>query len=291
MEGPHSLPKLNFRDWKYLDAHLVWIYEGRPQNAGKFVANNTNYTAWYLIEGEVRGAMQGNAFTAKAGDWVLLPAGYSERHFSPDARILSIQFDASWITGQGLFGFKHALLLGTDEAGQWFKASRPMLRRVRRHYPDVYNQLPDAVADYEMYSKIQRDFQDWLWRVWAVLRARGVADYTPKHQDSRALDMKRWMDAQSVQQPFRLPELAAAFGLSPGQVNRIFCADFEMTPKRYFEQRRLSVAKGVLHTSSQALKELSYSIGFKHQAEFTAWFKKHTGLSPSRYREQIQTSP
>ncbi len=93
------------------------------------------------------------------------------------------------------------------------------------------------------------------------------------------------MDALSVQQAFRLQDLAAAFGLSPTQVNRLFCADFGATPKRYFERRRLQYAQAALATSQRAMKEISYSVGFRHQSEFTAWIKKHTGRSPSAFRE------
>jgi AraC-like DNA-binding protein len=34
------------------------------------------------------------------------------------------------------------------------------------------------------------------------------------------------------------------------------------------------------------MKEISYCTGFRHQSEFTAWFKKYTGLPPSEFRSQ-----
>jgi AraC-like DNA-binding protein len=280
-----AVPHLTFREWKFLDTHLIWIYEGKPRDSGQNWASNSYYTAWYLLDGSVEVQVGGQRAEAVKGQWLFLPPGASRRSFSEDARILSLNFDACWITGQLLFSFKLAIVFDESDTRNWQKLCWPMLQTVRRYFPEAYNQLALADTGFEQYAAIQGDFQRWLGRIWAPMQSQGASVHLPQHRDARALDMKRWIDALSVQHAFRLQDLAGAFGLSPVQVNRLFCADFGITPKRYFERRRLNYAQAALASSSQPMKEISYRTGFRHQSEFSTWFKQHKGRSPSAFRE------
>ncbi|WPJ96762.1 AraC family transcriptional regulator [Coraliomargarita algicola] len=280
--------RLSFSDWKYLDAYLVWIYEGPPQTFGEEM-HNSYFTFWLIEEGHVRVRGGGSDVEAGKGQWVLLPPGTSRRRFSDSLRILSIHFEARWITGKLLLEFEGPIVEEASANPSWRKLCGPMLRLVRKHYPDAYNRLPQAVADFGVYADVLGSFQRWLAAVsGCLLRREGVTVHLPQHKDSRAMDMRRWLDARAIEHGFQLQELAAAFALSPAQLNRIFIADFSVTPKRYFEQRRLSFARAALSSSSQSMKEISYLAGFGYQSEFTAWFKKHSGLAPSEYRMQAK---
>lgn len=284
MDIPDERPRLSFREWKYLDAHLVWAYEGPPRDSGRKHAQTSYFTAWYLLEGHVRVDSNGASVEARKGQWLLLPPGESDRGFTDNSRIVSLHFNARWITGQHLFGFEKPLMLDSNRTKGWLKLCHPMLQLVRRYYPDAYNQLEEAHVDFDRYTRLQTDFQSWLRRVYVVLQDFDINIYLPQTRDSRVLEMIQWIDALSLQNAFRLPELAAQFGLSPTQVNRLFCADLGTTPKRYFERRRLESARAALLSTRQAVKEISYTTGFGHQSEFTTWFKKHTGSSPSEFR-------
>jgi AraC-like DNA-binding protein len=284
MDTPLALPEISFQEWKYLDAHLIWIYEGAPRAAGKNIGESQHVTAWYLLAGQVEVFTGGEGTVAKKGDWVFLPPGKSLRHFSEDARILSLHFNVHWVTGQQLFNFKNILVMDSKLTCGWLNLCRPMLQLVRQSYPDAYNQLPAAGATFEQYTMLQGNFLHWLGAVLMALQKFGVDVYLPQTCDSRVLGMMRWIDALPIQAPFRMSNMVEAIGLSSAQINRLFCAEFGMTPKRSFERRRLKFADAALLSSSQAVKEISYQLGFRHQSEFTAWFKKHTGKSPSEFR-------
>lgn len=278
-----ELPELRFTDWKNLDTHLVWIYEGVPEVPAGFVSN-TSYAAWYLRAGSLE--LEDGACTVKSGQWVILPPGRFRRQFSPRARILSISFQAKWVTGHLLFDFKQPLVFSAERTRGWLAPATPMLRLVRRHYPEAYSKLPAVSANYGVYAQLQGNFQLWLARVWEVLGERGEKAWLPPFEGGRALEMKRWLDAWPLHQPLRLAELAGSFSLSVNQTNRVFCAAFETTPKRYYGQRRLGYAKGALRSTARPVKEISYATGFRHLSEFSVWFKSQTGRSPSDYRER-----
>jgi len=285
MERAEASPQLFFQDWKYLDAHLIWIYEGPPRVQGHLTFVNSYMTAWYLLDGQVDVEIKGRqVITARIGDWILLPPGESTRRFSKTARILSLHFNAQWVNGAQLFDLNGALLVRSSLAEGWLQLCRPMLNWVRDFHPNAYNELPRVPTTFEHYVRLQSDFHKWLGQLLSVLPENGVSICLPNVEDSRALKMIQWLESLPLQSGFRLHVMATVFHLSTTHVNRIFCAEYGITPKRYFEQRRLKCAQVALRSSRQAMKAISYQIGFRHQSEFTAWFKKNTGISPSAYR-------
>ncbi len=289
MPGRDHLPGLSISDWKNLDSHLVWIYEGVPQvRTGESPTRSSS--AWMLKRGSLELEVAGERVKVRAGSWVILPPGPSWRQFSPRAHILSIHFQARWVTGHELFDFKEPRVFGPGQTEGWLASAGPMLRIVREHYPEAYHRLPDARADYAVYAELQGHFQRWMAKLWQGLREQGVEAYLPPFGGGRPLEMKRWVDAWPLHEPFRLGELAKAFSLSPTQTNRLFCGAFETTPKRYFSQRRLAYAKAALSSSSRSVKEISYASGFRHLPEFSGWFKVQTGLSPRAYRTKNQAA-
>ena len=52
----------------------------------------------------------------------------------------------------------------------------------------------------------------------------------------------------------------------------------------FMERRRLNVARERIVTDHATLKEIAFALGFRHASHFTAWFRRHTGVSPSAYR-------
>ncbi|MBC2603818.1 AraC family transcriptional regulator [Puniceicoccus vermicola] len=286
MSQSKSLPPLPFREWKFLDAQLIWVYEGVPQVANQRSVSNRYFTAWGLLQGEVVLAAGGEEVRISAGDWVLLPPGTSERQFSEDARILSIHFEARWITDQALFELRVPIRFSRSETRGWRELMQPMLATIRKHHPHAYNRLQWEEMDFERYVDLQGNFQRWLARLWGEMQRRGELFFLPQNDDPRSMEIKMRVDAKPLHLPFRLENLAEEFGLSAAQVNRIFFSAFRTTPKQYFERRRLAQVKGALLSSSQQVKEIAFGAGFRHQSEFSSWFKKQTGSSPSEFRKR-----
>lgn len=287
MTSALSLPALRFSNWSNLDAHLVWIYEGYP----RIDAASTSpacFTAWQVERGRVEVGMGQQYRQIGLGEWVILPPGRSDRRFSSRARILSLHFDVRWVTGRRLFNFESPLVFSPRETKKWRSLAYPMLTLVDRYFPQVYNHLPEVEVDFAIYKELQGHFHQWLALLWQGVAQRGVPAYLPNLKDPRILEMKRWMDAHPLQEAFRLDTLAKASSLSAGQVNRLFCAEFDMTPKRYFEHKRLAYARAELASTSRPVKEISFSVGFRYLSEFSAWFRKHSGESPRKFRETVK---
>ena len=54
--------------------------------------------------------------------------------------------------------------------------------------------------------------------------------------------------------------------------------------RAFLERRRLDAARDRILADTTTLKEIAFTLGFRHASHFTAWFRRHTGFSPSLYR-------
>ena len=78
--------------------------------------------------------------------------------------------------------------------------------------------------------------------------------------------------------------------ITPDHLNRTFKAKTGTTAKDYIQSRIITEAKRLLFFSDLANKEIAYELGFNEPANFSAFFKKHTQLSPSNFKKAEITS-
>lgn len=86
-------------------------------------------------------------------------------------------------------------------------------------------------------------------------------------------------------------DVAAACGLSPFQLARLFGAAMGMAPGAYMSRVRLERAAGRLCAEpATALTEIALDAGFESQQTFTRAFRRWAGTSPGRYRKEGKMS-
>ena len=105
------------------------------------------------------------------------------------------------------------------------------------------------------------------------------------------LDVVRLLDKPVPHVRFAESELARRCGLSVSQLNRRFVRAFGETPRRYAERRRGEVARQLLTSTAQPVKQIAFSLGFLQPSHFAAWFRRLTGLYPAAYRRVRLTPP
>jgi len=102
--------------------------------------------------------------------------------------------------------------------------------------------------------------------------------------NDRPLRAARCLNASPLDQGFpRLPLLAET-GLSEIHLNRLFLNEFGLSPRKYWDKRRLEFAKNCLGTSLIPVKEISCLLGFLSDAHFAVWFRRLTGQRPGECR-------
>jgi len=86
-----------------------------------------------------------------------------------------------------------------------------------------------------------------------------------------------------------LDKLATQFGYSKSHFCALFKTKYGVSLKQYVLQKRLDYAKKELAETSIPVVSIASNAGFSDYYQFSAFFKKRTGLSPRAFREQAQT--
>lgn len=73
--------------------------------------------------------------------------------------------------------------------------------------------------------------------------------------------------------------------ITPDHLNRTVKSKIGKTAKEYIQARITTEAKRLLYFTDESNKEIAYELGFNEPANFSAFFKKQTGLSPSNFKK------
>jgi len=82
----------------------------------------------------------------------------------------------------------------------------------------------------------------------------------------------------------RIADLAAAAGVHPVHLARVFRRYMGCTPADYLRQRRLERAATLLRATRRPLSDIALHCGFGDQSHFANAFKRYAGVTPRAYR-------
>jgi AraC family transcriptional regulator of arabinose operon len=89
------------------------------------------------------------------------------------------------------------------------------------------------------------------------------------------------------QYPFHtLPQLAQNCQISTSRLSHLFKDQIGVNVKNYRLDCRLQAAAEMLVSSGMPIKEVAYTVGYRHSSSFVRAFKTHFGLSPAGYRRR-----
>lgn len=80
-------------------------------------------------------------------------------------------------------------------------------------------------------------------------------------------------------------EYADQLHINADYLNRVIKQLTNKTAKEHIQQRIILAAKRLIYFSDLNNKELAYELGFKEPGNFSSFFKKHTGSSPSEFKK------
>lgn len=78
-------------------------------------------------------------------------------------------------------------------------------------------------------------------------------------------------------------DLAALTGLSNVYFRKLFTSIIGVSPIAYVHRLRIKKAKEMLRSDYSTLSDMAQSLGYANLYDFSRDFKKHTGVSPSKY--------
>ena len=81
-------------------------------------------------------------------------------------------------------------------------------------------------------------------------------------------------------------DVACSVYLSPNYANRCFSSEFGITIFGYIVQYRLEKAKELLRDTNEHITRIAEHVGYSAKTSFYLAFKRHTGFSPTEYRQK-----
>ena len=117
---------------------------------------------------------------------------------------------------------------------------------------------------------------------------RALSNSTNASASPEVRQALEWLD-QNIGHPLSIPELAAASGLSQSHFRERFHRETGFTPSEDLTRRRIQHAKQMLQGKRYQITEIAFRLGVQSSPYFAAVFRKITGMTPSEYRDHVQT--
>jgi transcriptional regulator GlxA family with amidase domain len=107
-----------------------------------------------------------------------------------------------------------------------------------------------------------------------------------EHQDDSISSAQEWLH-QNFRRSFPLEAPARRVGMSLRNFVRRFKQATGDSPLMYLQKLRIAAAKRLLEGDHRTVQEISNAVGYEDVAFFRNLFQRHTGVSPSAYRQRF----
>lgn len=131
----------------------------------------------------------------------------------------------------------------------------------------------------------QLSYMESFYRLLSKLR-----DETQKQSDNRGIRSRLspavdYIAAHLCDEYIDLAKLAGLCAMTPDYFRHCFGRVFRVSPLQYINHQKANLAKKMLNDERLGISEIAKSLGFSSGSYFARFFREHTGLSPTQYRE------
>lgn len=129
-----------------------------------------------------------------------------------------------------------------------------------------------------------------LYRFFQELIVNSSRRAENKVQDARLNYIKAIIDYISVKyyEPIHVQDFVDLCGLERSYLTRLFKSATGHSPQEYLLSYRMKMAKHLLKNPELAIEYVANSVGYTDPFTFSRSFKKHTGVSPTKYRQMLE---
>lgn len=283
----------SLHDWESVRTELLFIHDSViPAGAGDRSGDREReFSAWLVKEGTAWIESEGETIRAKKGQWLVCFGKHVSQRFAPNTRVLALRVAQSWPDGSPLFAGKTmAVMSAAEHPGLERHAMRLLALTEKLKWNDNYERDMRTVfhwrnqMSYAGFMDYQRHWQAWQVVLAEALDGAGFTVRAPDSTDPRVARALQVIDAQPPGAGFPEQAMTRASGLSIGRLNRLCAQVYGFTAHQYWERARLERARQALKAEAQSIKEVAYGLGFLQLSHFSAWFKRHEGVSPRKFQ-------
>ena len=269
---------------------LLWVYWGHGFPVSKWNGvQEVPGTILFVDHGGMQYEWEGESVTCRAGDIFFSQAGLRRHRSLPKTKVLSVGYELGWPNGEPLYreGLNRLVAGGTKT--KWgqrlYKASLTLFHRVHPRVKELTfaQAVQKDCSTLSAYVTQQAAFAEWLTVLIGVFDELGIKAELPMANLSPVREAKALLDRAPLNRPFSVTQ-SEKLSVSWRRVEQLFRSELHLTPRQYFEQRRLAQARFRLKQGRSSIKEVASELGFSNLSHFSNWFHSHTGYSPRFFR-------
>ena len=102
------------------------------------------------------------------------------------------------------------------------------------------------------------------------------------------VDKAKYYISEHLTEELTVSNIAASLYITPNYFSRLFKKVTKEGCNEYNVRKRIEKAKSLLETTSLKTGKIAMMVGYRDTNYFSLAFKKHTGKSPTKYREEMQ---
>ncbi|HXA84025.1 MAG TPA: helix-turn-helix transcriptional regulator [Candidatus Dormibacteraeota bacterium] len=103
---------------------------------------------------------------------------------------------------------------------------------------------------------------------------------------AHARRLARVMQRIEAEVPQSVRQLAHELKMTPDHLQRLFKQETGLRLGSEITERRLGKAAHLLSTTDVVIKEVAYTVGYRHPSSFVRAFRRRFGRSPTQYRHR-----
>lgn len=249
------------------------------------------YELNYVTEGEQRMMVNGTLYIQKAGELLLIPPGSihsSQSHNGKGFTYFCMHFDID----DQLF---LSLLARIKQVR--FSADSPVTQQIEPVLRKLMSSADDETANTMVQRmQLQSAVFELFGHLWEAVSKEAAHWFTDGHEKIELAHQIRNRLQGLMSQQFKqghesnghygIDDIAAELGISSSHCNRVFKEVFGQSPRAVLSQLVLHEAKLLLGNPKLSVQNIAVMLGYKDIAHFSRQFKRWSGMSPSRYRQE-----
>ena len=237
--------------------HVTDIYSEKGKTNKR--EDRERWSFIFKYEGETIYNSQGKTLISNFENMVILPKGstYQWTCIKP-GRFFSVEFDCD-LTHDSIFSFP-------------IKNNEKMLQLLREM--EYILTLKKSTCQLELLKG--------AYSILITLLHSKQRIYVPSQKQEKIAPALEYL-AKHYTQKITNDELARVTGLSTVYFRKLFTQIYGISPIAYLHKLRIKKATEMLQSDFETIADIAFSLGYTDIYDFSRSFKKHTGLSPSKY--------
>jgi AraC-like DNA-binding protein len=275
--------------WQGIGCEWLWVYHGIAPRVRIWSQEITVPSGVFFVEsGAVKIRAEGREILVPPKHVFFSAPGLRQQWFEPETRLLSVGLRCQWPDGVPMFKAGLNIALPTSRTPKLLESTRTLRAIVHGRKKQVSYQEATAAQNRSLagWAEHEAGYQGWFAEYVRTLERLGIAPTARAGTGDRRLEfLRQCLHTWPLDQALDLTTMATEIDLSPRRIHDLLRQDLGMTAQVYLEKRRLEQARLRLIHEDSALKEIAFALGFRHPPHFTAWFRRHTGMTPTAYRQ------